>query len=78
VKATVPEDKLLVFKVTEGWGPLCDFVIGTDSDDNFTDEELKVVQGNCDKFLNEPEKYPFPEPTHDLRETYEQMGWFVL
>jgi hypothetical protein len=26
VKATVPADKLLVFTVTEGWGPLCKFL----------------------------------------------------
>ncbi|MFF0161862.1 sulfotransferase family protein [Streptomyces sp. NPDC005263] len=26
VKATVPADRLLVFQVSEGWGPLCDFL----------------------------------------------------
>lgn len=26
VKAAVPPDRLLVFKVTEGWGPLCRFL----------------------------------------------------
>lgn len=26
VKTTVPADKLLVFSVSEGWGPLCDFL----------------------------------------------------
>jgi len=26
VKAAVPPEKLLVFKVSEGWGPLCDFL----------------------------------------------------
>jgi hypothetical protein len=26
VKATIPEDRLLVYRVTEGWGPLCDFL----------------------------------------------------
>jgi len=26
VKATIPEDRLLVYRVTEGWGPLCEFL----------------------------------------------------
>jgi hypothetical protein len=26
VRATIPEDRLLVFQVKEGWGPLCDFL----------------------------------------------------
>ena len=26
VKATVPADRLLVFEVKEGWGPLCQFL----------------------------------------------------
>jgi hypothetical protein len=26
VKATVPADKLLVYDVREGWGPLCEFL----------------------------------------------------
>ena len=26
VKAAVPPDQLLVFKVTDGWGPLCRFI----------------------------------------------------
>ena len=26
VKAAVPEDRLLVFRVQEGWGPLADFL----------------------------------------------------
>lgn len=26
VKATVPNDRLLVFEVAEGWDPLCDFL----------------------------------------------------
>jgi len=26
VKATIPADRLLVFDVREGWGPLCEFL----------------------------------------------------
>ena len=26
VRETIPDDRLLVFRVTEGWGPLCEFV----------------------------------------------------
>jgi hypothetical protein len=26
VKETIPQDRLLVYQVTEGWGPLCDFL----------------------------------------------------
>ena len=26
VKAAVPADRLLVFEVKDGWGPLCDFL----------------------------------------------------
>jgi len=26
VIATIPSDRLLVFKIADGWGPLCDFL----------------------------------------------------
>ncbi|HKK93808.1 MAG TPA: sulfotransferase [Longimicrobiales bacterium] len=26
VRATIPDDRLLVYQVTEGWGPLCEFL----------------------------------------------------
>lgn len=35
VKASVPPEKLLVFKVTEGWGPLCRFLGVPEPDEPF-------------------------------------------
>ncbi len=34
VKRTVPKERLLIFSVREGWGPLCDFL------------ELPIPEGN--------------------------------
>lgn len=47
-KATVPEEKLLVFPPKDGWKPLCEFL-------SPLSDEIKV---NCDEILESGELYP--------------------
>ena len=49
VKAAVPPDKLLVYKVTEGWAPLCEFLgvaLPNDPFPNLNDRETikKIIR----------------------------------
>lgn len=48
VKATVPEDRLLVFAAQDGWGPLCEFVSPLDAQ----------MKRQCDDILASGEPYP--------------------
>jgi hypothetical protein len=48
VKATVPEDKLLVFAPKDGWKPLCEFL-------SPLSEEIKT---NCQEILESGDPYP--------------------
>ncbi len=36
VKRTVPPERLLIYEVKEGWGPLCDFLNASPGDPVFT------------------------------------------
>jgi len=48
VKATVPEEKLLVFAAQNGWKPLCDFLSPLNSD----------IEENCQEIFVSGEPYP--------------------
>ena len=48
----VPEDRLLVYQVKEGWGPLCDFLDAPMPSDSFPYKNKTKNMGHMSRFIN--------------------------
>jgi hypothetical protein len=57
VKATVPRERLLVFKASDGWGPLCEHIAHVSP----------IVASNCKEVLQANEPYPHINDTKSMQ-----------
>ena len=60
VKRAVPRSRLLVFRPTDGWAPLCAFVSTVDP----------MIAARCEKILKSGEPYPHLNDTNMMRTVY--------
>jgi hypothetical protein len=68
VPETVPAEKLLVFKPTDGWEPLCNFVSPLDP----------TIEMNCRQVLENNEPYPYINDRAALQGVQNGLHWIAV